>query len=176
MLMPALISIAQFASTPSLGIDLDGRAIAPGKRGTVIVFMGTDCPIAADYQPALRDLRDEYAKAGLTFVFAYSEPGVTKNQVMKHRDEYKIRWRQVLDSSGELYRAYRPKVTPSAVVLDANRQPVYRGRIDDRFPELGVQKPAPTKFELKDAVRAVVAGKSPAVNETTAVGCLIERD
>jgi hypothetical protein len=49
----------------------------------------------------------------------------------------------------------------------------YHGRIDDRFVSLGVERPAATQHDLRDALTAVVAGRAPAVATAPAVGCYI---
>ena len=49
----------------------------------------------------------------------------------------------------------------------------YRGRIDNRYVELGVERPAATQRDLADALAAVVAGKPVAAATTQAVGCYI---
>jgi hypothetical protein len=51
---------------------------------------------------------------------------------------------------------------------------MYLGRIDDRFPDLGVRREEPTTHELRDALDAVLAGKPVETPRTLAVGCFIE--
>src|SRR5258708_33881879 len=48
-------------------------------------------------------------------------------------------------------------ITPEAAVLAGGRL-VYRGRIDDRYVELGVERPTPTRHDLADALAAGDAG------------------
>src|SRR5205823_13451055 len=63
-------------------------------------------------------------------------------------------------------------VTPEAVIVAAGNV-AYRGRIDDRYVDLGHERPTPTQHDLVDALTAVAAGK-PAPHATTqAVGCFI---
>jgi hypothetical protein len=50
---------------------------------------------------------------------------------------------------------------------------VYRGRIDDRYVDLGLERPAATTHDLADALAAVVAGKPVPHPNTQAVGCFI---
>jgi hypothetical protein len=63
-------------------------------------------------------------------------------------------------------------VTPEAAVV-VNEKVVYHGRIDDRYVELGVERPSPTTHDLADALIAVLAGKPVARPNTPAVGCFI---
>jgi hypothetical protein len=63
-------------------------------------------------------------------------------------------------------------VTPEAAVYAAGRI-VYHGRIDDRYVELGLERPAATVHDLDEALGAVLAGRPIARSATPAVGCYI---
>jgi hypothetical protein len=63
-------------------------------------------------------------------------------------------------------------VTPEAVVVVAGKV-VYRGRIDDRYVDLGRERPAPTRRDLFDALTAILDGKPVPLAKTQAVGCFI---
>jgi hypothetical protein len=80
-----------------------------------------------------------------------------------------------LDGAGELAARAEVAVTPEAAVFDAQRRLVYRGRIDDRHVDFGVDRPTPTTHDLDDAVTAVLAGRPVARPAVPAVGCAIVR-
>jgi len=63
-------------------------------------------------------------------------------------------------------------VTPEAAIV-AGGKVVYRGRIDDRYVDLGRERPAATRRDLFDALSAIVAGKPAPQTTTQAVGCFI---
>ena len=63
-------------------------------------------------------------------------------------------------------------ITPEAAVVVGGRV-VYRGRIDDRYVDLGRERPAPTQRDLFDVLTAIVAGKPVPHATTQAVGCFI---
>jgi hypothetical protein len=63
-------------------------------------------------------------------------------------------------------------ITPEAAVY-ANGRIVYRGRIDDRYVDLGVERPKASTHDLEEAIAAVVAGKPVRHATTQAVGCYI---
>jgi hypothetical protein len=67
------------------------------------------------------------------------------------------------------------QVTPEAAIYSGASGRVYRGRIDDLYASIGQSRRAPTTHDLRDALTAVLAGKSPARAETDAIGCFIER-
>ena len=49
----------------------------------------------------------------------------------------------------------------------------YRVRIDDKYPRLGVTRPQATRFDLRAALDAVLAGRQVEVPRTNPVGCFI---
>src|SRR6185436_14417885 len=76
------------------------------------------------------------------------------------------------DPDHALVKAAGATVTPEAAVFAGGRF-VYRGRIDDRYVDLGVERPAATKRDLADALSAIVAGRPVVPPTTQAVGCFI---
>lgn len=117
---------------------------------TVYLVVSGACPLSNRYQPEFEKLRAEYQPRG-------------------------VRFEQVSTDTAEgLRTASRlgARVTPQAVVTGSRGSAVYRGRIDDRMPALGVHR-RPTRHDLREAIEALLAGKSPPVRETTAIGCAI---
>ena len=62
------------------------------------------------------------------------------------------------DPAHALVKFTEATITPEAAVV-ADGRVVYRGRIDDRYVDLGVERPSPTQRDLADALTAVLAGK-----------------
>jgi hypothetical protein len=60
---------------------------------------------------------------------------------------------------------------PSAVVLSAAGEVLYRGRVDDRYTPEGVRREVPTTRDLENALRALTDGKPVPVPETKPFGC-----
>ena len=99
---------------------------------------------------------------------------MTRADAVKFRDEFKIKFPVLFDASGELAETLQPTHVPEAFVLDTDSEVVYRGRIDDRYAELGKKRPEPTTHDLADALAAAAAGQKIEVAETTTIGCPIE--
>jgi hypothetical protein len=76
------------------------------------------------------------------------------------------------DPDHALVKAAGATITPEAAVFAGGRF-VYRGRIDDRYVDLGVERPAATKRDLAEALAAVIAGRPVTPPTTQAVGCFI---
>jgi hypothetical protein len=64
-------------------------------------------------------------------------------------------------------------ITPEAAVYDSRGRLIYRGRIDDRYSAVGVERATATRHDLQDAIAAAVAGKPVTPRFTQAVGCYI---
>ena len=81
--------------------------------------------------------------------------------------------RRERDRDHALVKTAGATITPEAAVFDARQRLVYRGRIDDRFVELGRERPAATQHDLRNALTAALAGKPVSPSHTQAVGCFI---
>ncbi|MEX0678597.1 MAG: redoxin family protein [Pirellulales bacterium] len=159
-------------------LDLEGHAHrvgnGEGHQAVVIVFMMTECPISREYVPELNRLAASVAEKPVEFLGVIAEPGLSRAKAAEFQKEFKIEFPVLFDGSGELAAALGPTHAPEAFVLDTDANVVYRGRIDDRYGELGKKRPAPTTHELADAIAAVLDGKSVAIARTQPVGCPVE--
>jgi hypothetical protein len=140
---------------------------------TVLIFVSTDCPISNRYAPEIKRLHDEFAAKGVRFRLVYPNPLDDAAAISRHVVDYGYPPIAERDRNHVLVKMAGATITPQAVVLDARRQVVYRGRIDDRFVELGRERPAATQRDLRNALAAALAGKRVSPAETQAVGCFI---
>jgi hypothetical protein len=140
---------------------------------TVLIFVSTDCPISNRYAPEIRRLHDEFAPRGLRFRLVYPNPLDGEAAVTKHVKDFDYPPIAERDGDHRLVKMAGASITPEAVVFDARNRVVYRGRIDDRFVELGRERPAATQHDLRNALTALLAGKDVNPAQTQAVGCFI---
>lgn len=159
--------------------ELDREPIHPLTEGShafrVFVFISNDCPIANRYAPEIRRLVKDYSPRGIGFFLVHAAPGEERSAIREHREAYELPGRLLLDPQQALARALGVRVTPEVAVVDGEGRIAYRGRIDDRFPELGKKRPAATRHDLRDALDAVLAGRTVPTPRTRAVGCLLPR-
>lgn len=158
--------------------DVDGQPVRPVQvsadvAATVVVFASIECPISNRYAPVVERLRASYASKGVRFYLVYPNPSESSGAIRAHVAEYGYKIRALVDPTHALVKAADVSVTPEAVLYDAHGAIVYRGRIDDRFVSLGVERPAPTTHDLADAIAATLAGKRVAQPRTQAVGCFV---
>jgi len=140
---------------------------------TVLIFVSTDCPISNRYAPEIIRLHDEFTSRGVRFRLVYPNPLDTDAAIDRHRAEYGYPDIAVPDRDHALVKKAGATITPEAAVFDSNERLVYRGRIDDRFVELGRERPAATRRDLREALAALLAGRPITPARTQAVGCFI---
>jgi hypothetical protein len=75
------------------------------------------------------------------------------------------------DETQEVARAYRAACTPDFFVFDKARRLVYRGQMDASRPGNGKPNDG---ADLRAALDAVLAGKSPSPEQVPSMGCNIK--
>jgi hypothetical protein len=158
--------------------DLDNRlvdplAAAPETKAIVLLFTSVDCPISNRYAPTLKRLYDTYGSRGVTFWLVYPNPAEEPEAIRAHMNAFAYPARALRDPRQELVKLAHATVAPEAAVFTPAGRLVYRGRIDDRYVNLGLERPAPTTHDLEDAVTATLSGKPVAHPITQAVGCFL---
>jgi peroxiredoxin len=151
--------------------SLDGFKV---KKALVVVFVGTECPVANLYVPTLIDLHKEYAPQGVQFLAINSNSQDSFTLVSAHTQERGVPFPVLKDFGHAAADAFGARRTPEAFVLDAGRVIRYRGRIDDQYG-VGVRHEKPTRRDLKEALDELLAGKPVTTPTTEAAGCLIGR-
>ena len=158
-------------------LDLENRPVdplrpAPEKKATVLLFVTTDCPISNRYAPEVTRLFKSFASRGVSFWLIYPNPADTPQAIRDHMAGFGYAMQALRDPGHALTALVHATVTPEAVVV-AGERVVYRGRIDDRYVALGVERSAPARRDLENALTAVLAGKPVEHPTTEAVGCFI---
>lgn len=174
----ALATVGALGAQAPTVTDLDGRAVAPlaaGAPATVLLFTAVDCPISDRYAPEVRRLAGRFAAAGVATWIVYANAGEAPAAARAHADAFAYGLPVALDPDGHLASRAAASVTPEAAVFDAAGRLAYHGRIDDRYVDFGIDRPAPTTYDLADAVTAVIAGAPVPRAAIPAVGCAIVR-
>lgn len=156
----------------------DGKTFSPAEfknaKATVVVFLGTECPINNAYLPRLAELHKKYAGQGVQFFGINSNRHDTAENVANHAKKNAMPFSVLKDDGHTAADRFKAERTPEAFVVDATGKVVYRGRIDDQIG-YRYRRPAASKNELADAVDDVLAGKAVRVAVTDVEGCFISR-
>lgn len=180
MVVLLLLGWTAAAQAVRYGVDLNGvpvtELVRPGTRSVVLFFAASDCPISNRYLPEMARLRDEFADRGVQFWQVYPNPGDTVTVVRQHRAQFTDLPDIVVDTDQALVRMAHATVTPEAAVFvraGNGLHEVYRGRIDDRYVDLGSERPRALRHDLENAIASVLANKSVPQPGGPPVGCTI---
>ena len=171
-------------SAPTAGATISTPAAAipnTPPHATVWLFISTDCPICNNYQPELERLRARYTPLGVDFIGVYAEVPVSAVEVADHIRQFAIAYPTTVDVDHAIRKRFGVQFVPEVVVTAGGRGAtvdplafLYRGRIDDQYPERGSRRPSATTHDLNDALRDITQGNAPAARVTTPVGCVLE--
>jgi peroxiredoxin len=146
-----------------------------GQKAILLFFVTIDCPVANSYVPEMNRIRDDYAGRGVVVWAVQADTTVPSPKVVDYAKEYRYGFPLVIDPQQSLVKLTGAAVTPEAVVLSPEGQVLYHGRIDNRVEDFGKQRPQATVHDVRDALDAVLAGKSVEHPSTRSIGCAIPR-
>jgi thiol-disulfide isomerase/thioredoxin len=176
--LPIDRAIGQRLSNFTLNDAATGRPFSlygfAGKKAAVLVFLGTDCPLARLYAPRLVELNREYRARHVAFVGIYSNAHESGTEIADHARKFGIDFPVLRDLGNVVADLALVERTPEVLVLDGKARIRYRGAIDDQYGQ-GTRKDEPGHRYLEDALDAILAGRPIAVAATPAAGCLLDR-
>jgi peroxiredoxin len=143
------------------------------QNATVLLFVATECPNSNTYAPVLARLYRDYSARGVLVLAVYSDPADNRAAVQKHDVDYQIPYPGLLDPGQTLARQTGARSTPEAVILSPAGEVLYRGRVDDRFVDLGKTRFRPAHEDLREALDQVLLGQPIANSVTKVLGCAI---
>ena len=163
-------------SLPDINSKIMSLADFKGAPALLVMFMCNHCPYVQHVAYALAKLAREYQQKGVAVV------GINSNDAQKYPADSPAMMRQevkrvgytfpyLYDESQEVAKAYRAACTPEFYVFDKQRKLASRGRFDASSPGNSVP---PTGNELRGALDAVLAGKTPAADQKPSMGCNIK--
>jgi len=145
----------------------------------VVVFLADHCPYVKAIYDRLNDFASAYKGKNVKLVaIAVSGQGTRHSddlkaiRELKTKDNKKFDFVYGFDESQDIGRAYNATNTPQFFVLDKERNVRYQGAFDNA----PLKEAEATKFYVKDAVNALLDGKTPPVTETRQIGCGISYD
>lgn len=144
------------------------------KQAVVVVFLGTECPLAKLYGSRLAEIAAEYAPKDVQIVGIDSNQQDSLLEIGHFVRTHKIDFPLLKDTANKVADEFGAARTPEAFVLDAEGVVRYHGRIDDQFG-VGYQRTNGVKRDLAVALDELLAGKPITTPETDAPGCLIGR-
>ncbi|MES0874904.1 thioredoxin family protein [Sinimarinibacterium thermocellulolyticum] len=157
------------------GEMLDLRALR-GRHATLVMFICNHCPYVKHVNPELLRLAADYRPGGVGMI------AISSNDAAAYPEDDPQQMRQVAarlgypfpylyDATQDVARAYQAACTPDFFLFDRELKLVYRGRLDDSTPGNG--RPL-TGADLRAALDAVLAGRTPDADQKPSMGCNIK--
>lgn len=154
----------------------DGGAIGlstdPTTKLQVIVFLGTECPLAKIYATRLQAMADDFSDRGVRFIGINSNVQDSMDELTQYAETHQIKFPMAKDYDRQVALQIGATRTPEVFVVDRAGSIRYQGRIDDQF-QVGVSRKEASSHDLRNAIEQLLAGETVRVPRTTAVGCLI---
>jgi hypothetical protein len=171
MILPALVLLAP----PNIELRDQTGSLQPvlvRAKATVLIIGLLDCPIARAYVPEITRLHQRFSRDGVDWKYISVDSESSPRGLRQFAREYKLPFPALLDPKHLTVAMTGAKAVPTAAVFDSGGNPRYCGRIDDRFPALGVQR-TPRESTLRLAIEAILQGRPPQSRRTLVVGCVI---
>jgi peroxiredoxin len=144
-----------------------------GKKAIVVFFTTTDCPLSNNDVPEMNRTWRDYESRGVAFYAVQADTTIADADVVQHTKEYQFSFPVLFDPHQILAKMTGATTIPSAAVLTPDGTLLYLGRIDNLVEDFNVRRQEPTKFDLREALDAVLGGKPVAHSRTKAFGCAI---
>jgi peroxiredoxin len=141
-----------------------------GKKGTVVIYIATKCPVSNAYNDRMEKLAQDYKAKGINVIGInsnYTEPSA---EVKAHAAEKHLTFAILKDEGNKIADRWGATRTPEVYVLDASMKLVYHGRIDNSQKVEGI-----TSNDVRDALDEMLAGKPVTKTGGAAFGCTIKR-
>ncbi|MCC7419478.1 MAG: thioredoxin family protein [Planctomycetaceae bacterium] len=160
------------------GVDNKSHALADHKdaRAVVVFFTSNHCPTSAQYESRVRrliaDFRDR--KLAVIAINPGTEASETLEKMTRRARDRKYDFAYVRDHEQQTAKEYGAVCTPHYFLLgpaddDGTRRIAYMGAFDDSMDVDRVEN-----HYLRDAVEAVLSGKTVEVPESRPFGCPID--
>jgi thiol-disulfide isomerase/thioredoxin len=155
------------------------------KHGLLIMFVCVHCPYVKHVELELARIgRDYFGEAGDGPIAIAAIQSNDTEQYPEDGPEFmreqatRLGWRfpYLLDATQKVARAYEAACTPDFFLFDAERKLVYRGQLDSSRPrrkDFGNDEPVTGK-DLRRAMDDLIAGKPPASEQRSSIGCNIK--
>jgi len=179
ILVVLIVSSMSFASDPVVVEDFtlknyDGKSYtlsdAKDAKAIVVMFIATKCPVSNAYNERMVKLYDDYESKGVAFFGINSNKAEDSEDCEEHAEENGFQFPVLKDPNNKIADKYDAQVTPEIYVVNAKREVLYHGRIDNSQREDNVENQ-----DLRNALDEILSGKEVKVADTKAFGCTIKR-
>ena len=158
------------------GVDGRRHALDDYADAAVLVLIQScnHCPYVQAWEGRMNDVARDYAGRGVRVVAicsndASSHPGDAFPEMVARAEAQSFAFDYLHDEDQSLARTLGSERTPEVFVFDRERRLAYHGAIDDDRDGDAI-----TQHYLRDALDAVLEGRTPVLADTPPVGCSVK--
>ena len=171
------VSLGLLAADPAMELQgIDGKMhtplVAGEKKAIVLFFVSPFCSTTRPFMTEINAIAADYADRAAVYL-VHSDSEITVEVAFQHADMSQVKTTVLVDKDQRLAKLVDAHVTPEAVVLSPTGETLYKGRINDLYLGPTKRQRAATTKDLREALDAVLAGKSVATPQPEAQGCKI---
>ncbi|MGA3080459.1 MAG: thioredoxin family protein [Terracidiphilus sp.] len=147
-----------------------------GSKALLVMFICTHCPYVKHIEIGLAALGKDYAGKPVSIVAISSNDAATHPEdgptgLKRQAEVCGFAFPYLYDETQIVARAYKAACTPDFFLFDGDFRLVYRGQFDPSRPGSGVPV---TGEDLRSAIDAALASKSPEKDQRPSIGCNIK--
>lgn len=147
-----------------------------GAAATLVMFICNHCPYVVHVRDAFKALQEDFGPRGLKIVAINSNdlqnyPQDGPEHMKALAEELGWTFPFCMDATQEVARAFQAACTPDFFLYDADHRLAYRGQLDASRP--GTDIPV-TGADLREAIDAVLEGRTPPADQVPSLGCNIK--
>lgn len=175
-----MLPLGTLAPDFALPDTVSGRTVAlgdvRGAKGILIMFICNHCPYVQHVNAELVRVARDYGPRGVGIAAissndAASYPADAPERMREVARQHGYPFPYLYDETQGVARAYDAACTPDFFLFDEADRLVYRGRLDASTPGNGRELDG---ADLRAALDALLAGRSPPANQQPSVGCNIK--
>lgn len=141
---------------------------------TVYFFLLDECRICQELAPEINAIHQEYAPQKVGFIGLFPNFASKPVGIEKFKKKHKLIMQTKTDYYKKWSHKFNAEILPTVVVYNETQQQVeYMGAINDLFYKPGKRRYQASHHYLRDALKSLIAGQSPEIKSTQAVGCFI---
>ena len=144
-------------------------------KGVVIMFICNHCPYVIHYHDKIVEITKKYLPK-LNFI------AISANDIKKYPEDSPekmtllarklgVSFPYLYDETQEVAKAYHAVCTPEFYLFNQNKDLIYRGRLDDSYPNNGKLV---TGKDLTNAIDNYLNNKAISANQHPSLGCNIK--
>ena len=141
-----------------------------GEKGTLLIFIATQCPYSNAYNQRMEALHRDYNARGIRLVGINPNKTEPAEEVRSHAQQNGLTFIVLKDPDNRIADYFGASVTPETYLLDAGNVLRYHGRLDADHKDAGLNS-----GELRQALEELLGGQAIANTGKKAFGCTIKR-